>query len=98
MPRSTTRSNPPPGPRHVGLPLAGQPICSSSDALAVVSLAIQRPLVAETIAFLLDEASTSNTITAVIPATSGLISTSADTAAHPIDENASAKVAIRDEV
>ena len=65
MPRSTTRSNPPPGPRHVGLPLAGQPICSSSDALAVVSLAIQRPLVAETIAFFLDEASTSNTITIV---------------------------------
>ena len=65
MPHSTTRSSPPPGRRHVGLPLAGQPICSSSDALAVVSLAIQRPLVAETIAFLLDEASTSNTITIV---------------------------------
>src|SRR5581483_838161 len=33
-----------------------------------------------------------------MPATSGLISTSVETAAHPIDENASANVAIRDEV
>ncbi len=69
MPRSTTRSGPQPGPREVGhrlgLPLAGDPICSSIDALAVVSLAIHRPLVAETIAFFLDETSCSNTITIV---------------------------------
>jgi hypothetical protein len=56
MPRSTTR------PR---LPLASDPIRSSIDALAVVSLAIHRPLEAETIAFFLDEASRSNTITIV---------------------------------
>jgi hypothetical protein len=56
MPRSTAR------PR---LPLASDPICSSFDALAVVSLAIHRPLEAETIAFFLDETSRSNTITVV---------------------------------
>jgi hypothetical protein len=56
MPRSTT------SPR---LPLAGEPICSSLDALAVVSLAIHRPPEAETIAFFLDEASCSSTITIV---------------------------------
>ena len=56
MPRPTTR------PR---LPLAGQPIRSSLEALAVVSLAIHRPLVAETIAFLLDHDGCSNTITVV---------------------------------
>jgi hypothetical protein len=56
MPRSTA---------HSGLPLATDPICSSFDALAVVSLAIHRPLEAETIAFFLDETSRSNTITIV---------------------------------
>ena len=56
MPRSTARTR---------LPLASDPICSSFDALAVVSLAIHRPLEAETIAFFLDEASRSNTITVV---------------------------------
>jgi hypothetical protein len=56
MPRSTARTR---------LPLASDPICSSLDALAVVSLAIHRPLEAETIAFFLDEASRSNTITVV---------------------------------
>ena len=55
MPRS-------PRPR---LPLAGEPILSSIDAIAVVSLAIHRPLEAETIAFFLDESSRSNTITVV---------------------------------
>lgn len=60
MPRSTTRSN-----RPLGLPLAGEPIRSSIDALAVVALAIHRPPEAETIAFLLDETSCSNTITIV---------------------------------
>ena len=56
MPRSTTR------PR---LPRAGDPIRSSIDAIAVVSLAIHRPLEAETIAFFLDDAGRSNTITVV---------------------------------
>jgi hypothetical protein len=56
MPRSTA---------HSGLPLATDPISSSFDALAVVSLAIHRPLEAETIAFFLDETSRSNTITIV---------------------------------
>ncbi|MDP9465369.1 MAG: hypothetical protein M3P52_12145 [Actinomycetota bacterium] len=56
MPRSPTR------PR---LPLASDPIRSSIDALAVVSLAIHRPLEAETIAFFLDEGGRSNTITVV---------------------------------
>ncbi len=79
MPRSTTRSGSQParrdpgsrelgtqgfGPR-LGLPLAGEPICSSIDALAVVALAIHRPLEAETIAFLLDETGCSSTITIV---------------------------------
>ena len=56
MPRSTTR------PR---LPQATDPILSSLDALAVVSLALHRPLEAETIAFLLDDSCRSNTITVV---------------------------------
>lgn len=56
MPRSITRCRP---------PLARDPIRSSIDALAVVSLAIHRPLVAETIAFLLDQDGRSNTITVV---------------------------------
>jgi hypothetical protein len=56
MPRSTAHHRP---------PLASDPIRSSIDALAVVSLAIHRPLEAETIAFFLDEASRSNTITIV---------------------------------
>ncbi len=56
MPNSTARSR---------LPIAGEPILSSTDAIAIVSLAIHRPLVAETIAFFLDETSRSNTITVV---------------------------------
>ncbi len=56
MPRSTT---------HPRLPQAADPILSSLDALAVVSLALHRPLEAETIAFLLDDTSRSNTITVV---------------------------------
>lgn len=56
MPNFTARSR---------LPLAGEPIRSSTDAIAIVSLAIHRPLVAETIAFFLDETSRSNTITVV---------------------------------
>ena len=56
MPNFTARSR---------LPLAGEPIRSWSDAIAIVSLAIHRPLVAETIAFFLDETSRSNTITVV---------------------------------
>ena len=56
MPRSTIR------PR---LPLASDPIRTSLDALAVVSMAIHRPLEAETIAFFLDDTSHSNTITIV---------------------------------
>jgi hypothetical protein len=53
MPRTTAHSRPP----H-----ASQPICSSTDAIAVVSLVIHRPLEAETIAFLLDDSGRSNTI------------------------------------
>ena len=60
MPRSTIRLRP-----SMGLPLAVDPICSSTDALAVVSLAIHRPLETETIAFFLDDTSRSNTITIV---------------------------------
>lgn len=56
MPHSTARSR---------LPQASEPIRSSIDAIAVVSLAIHRPLEAETIAFLLDETSRSNVITVV---------------------------------
>jgi hypothetical protein len=56
MPRSTTRPH---------LPLASEPIRSSIDALAVISMAIHLPLEAETIAFFLDESSKSNTITIV---------------------------------
>jgi hypothetical protein len=56
MPRSPARS---------GLPLAGEPILTSVDALRVVSMAIHRPLEAETIAFFLDDGSRSNTITIV---------------------------------
>lgn len=56
MPRSPTRP---------GLPLAGEPIRSSIEALRVVSLAIHRPLEPETVAFFLDQTSCSNTITIV---------------------------------
>jgi hypothetical protein len=56
MPRSPARS---------GLPLAGEPILTSVDALRVVSMAIHRPLEAETIAFFLDDGNRSNTITIV---------------------------------
>ena len=55
----------PRSPARPGLPLAGEPILSSLEALRVVSLAIHRPLEAETIAFFLDEASCSSTITIV---------------------------------
>ena len=47
------------------LPHAGDPIRSSIEAIAVVSLAIHRPLEAETIAFFLDDAGRSSTITVV---------------------------------
>ena len=56
MPRSPVRSRPP----H-----AGDPIRSSIEAIAVVSLVIHRPLEAETIAFFLDEAACSYAITVV---------------------------------
>ena len=56
MPRSTARPRP---------PLASDPIHSSIDAIAVVSLAIHRPLEPETIAFLLDDRGCSSTITIV---------------------------------
>ena len=56
MPRSPTRP---------ALPRAGDPIRSSADAMRVVSMAIQRPLQAETIAFFLDESNRSDTITIV---------------------------------
>jgi hypothetical protein len=56
MPRSTARPRP---------PLASDPVCSSIDAIAVVSLAIHRPLEPETIAFLLDDLGRSTTITIV---------------------------------
>jgi hypothetical protein len=55
----------PRSPSHPRSPLASDPISSSLDALAVVSLATHRPLEAETITFFLDEASRSNTITIV---------------------------------
>jgi hypothetical protein len=56
MQHSTARSR---------LPHAGDPIRSSLDAIAVVSLVIHRPLEAETIAFFLDDLSRSNTITVI---------------------------------
>jgi hypothetical protein len=56
MPRSHARS---------GLPLASEPILTSVDALRVVSMAIHRPLEAETIAFFLDDCNLSDTITIV---------------------------------
>lgn len=55
---------PHPAPRS-RWPLAGEPICSANDAIAVVSMAIHRPLEAETIAFFLDHTGRSNTITVV---------------------------------
>ncbi len=58
MPRPTR-------PRPPALPLATDPIRSSHEALAVVSMAIHRPLEPETIAFFLDDASRSSTITIV---------------------------------
>lgn len=56
MPRSPHRSQP---------PRASDPICSAGDALRVVSMAMHRPLEAETIAFFLDDANRSDTITIV---------------------------------
>jgi hypothetical protein len=56
MPRSTASPRP---------PQAGDRIRSSIDAIAIVSLAIHRPLEAETIAFFLDQTGRSNTITIV---------------------------------
>ena len=56
MPQSTSRSH---------APHAGQPIRSAFDAIAVVSLAIHRPLEFETIGFFLDNHARSNTITVV---------------------------------
>ena len=56
MPHPTARSR---------LPRAGDPIRSSIEAIAVVSMAIHHPLEAETIAFFLDHTSRSNTITIV---------------------------------
>ena len=56
MPKSSIRCRPP----H-----AGRPIRSSSDAIAVVSLAMHRPLEFETVGFFLDDQGRSNTITVV---------------------------------
>ena len=56
MPQPTARSH---------LPRPSDPIRSATDAIAVVSMAIHRPLEAETIAFFLDHTSRSNTITVV---------------------------------
>ncbi len=56
MPQSTARSR---------LPHAGDPIRSSIEAIAVISLVIHRPLEAETIAFFVDESGRSNLITVV---------------------------------
>jgi hypothetical protein len=50
---------------HPRLPRAGDPIRSATEAIAVVSLAIHRPLEAETVAFFLDDFSRSSTITVV---------------------------------
>jgi hypothetical protein len=50
---------------HPRLPRAGDPIRSATEAIAVVSLAIHRPLEAETVAFFLDDNSRSSTITVV---------------------------------
>jgi hypothetical protein len=55
----------PRSPARPGLPLAGEPILTPVDALRVVSMAIHRPLEAETIAFFLDDGNRSNTITIV---------------------------------
>lgn len=52
-------------PTRPALPIAGEPILSSIEALRVVSMAIHHPLQAETIAFFLDECSCSHTITIV---------------------------------
>ena len=55
-------------PHHTArprLPQATAPIRSSIEALAVVALAIHRPLEPETIGFFLDETGRSNTITVV---------------------------------
>jgi len=56
MPQPTARSR---------LPRSSDPIRSATDAIAVVSMALHRPLEAETIAFFLDHASRSDTITVV---------------------------------
>ena len=56
MPQPTARSR---------LPRSSDPIRSATDAIAVISLAIHRPLEAETIAFFLDHTSRSNTITVI---------------------------------
>ena len=56
MPHSTARP---------GLPQASDPIRSSTEALAVIALAIHRPLEPETIGLFLDESGRSNTITVV---------------------------------
>ena len=55
----------PRSPAHPDAPRAGEPICSSIDALRVVSMAIHRPLEAETIAFFLDDGGRSDTITII---------------------------------
>jgi hypothetical protein len=60
MPRSTTSRRQP-----AALPHASEPIRSSLDAIAVLSMAIHRPLEPETIAFFLDESNRSSTITIV---------------------------------
>jgi hypothetical protein len=52
-------------PTRCRSPHASQPIRSSLDAIAVVSLAISRPLEFETIGFFLDDHNRSDTITVV---------------------------------
>ena len=62
MPRSPTASS---RSGHPQLPRPTDPIRCATDALRVVSMVIHQPLEAETIAFFLDDASRSNTITIV---------------------------------
>ena len=50
---------------HSRWPRASDPIRSANDAIAVVSMAIHRPLEPETIAFFLDHTGRSNTITVI---------------------------------
>jgi hypothetical protein len=59
MPRSPTHT------AHHDLPRPSDPIRCAADALRVVAMVMHRPLEAETIAFFLDDASRSDTITII---------------------------------